>query len=312
MATDYAQLARRISDYTTKCLLTVMVLIVGLAFGRQVLKWWSAPGPDADAVTPELRSTDGLGDPSRLHVLRFGDQAWSLRRQAISGNRQAAVAALKASCREVVQQGHAPRDEPGKAERELTEGLAARDPVDQEPGVWRLYELKESFPMVVGVRSAGAPAIGRPGVNLAVAESRVVTWGLAIPAGSDVWSVCTFQPEPVDSVMVDSIAEFEIPPQCKRTVSIRVTDGGGLIGFAGEVDARSLAEFYDRWFARHNWEAVDRWQRSASAWHARFTAPGPAPAASVDVHFGPDAGGRVVGLLMITSPANAPTENDDS
>ncbi|HUT08892.1 MAG TPA: hypothetical protein VMY42_00205 [Thermoguttaceae bacterium] len=312
MATDYAQLAKRISGYTTKCLLTVMVVIVGLGFGRQVLQWWSAPGADSEAVTSNLPWTDGLGDPSRLHVLQFGDQAWSLRRQSITGDRQAAAAALKESCREVVRQGHLPKDEPGEAEREFIEELAARDPIEQEPGTWQLYELKESFPMMVGVRPADAPADAQPGGNLAVAEPRVVTWGLAIPAGPDAWNLCTFQSEPVYSSGTYGIAEVELPAGCAKTVSIRVSGGGGLIGFAGEVDAKTSAEFYDRWFAQHNWKAARRWQRSTSAWHARFTAPGPAPAASVDVHFGPDAGGRLVGLLMITPPAGAPTENDDS
>jgi len=311
MANDYAQLARRISGYTTKCLLTVMVVIAGVAFGRQVLQWWSAPGADCEAFMSDLPAADGLGDPSRLHVLQFGDQPWSLRRQSISGDRQAAAAALRQCCREVVRHGHPPDDEPAEAEREFIEQLAGVDPVEHEPGLWQLHELKESFPIVVGLRSVDRPA-DTPGANLAGVEARVVTWGLAIPAGPDAWSLCTFQMEPIDGAVKGHMLDVEPPTGCTRTLSIRVAGGGGLMGFGGEADAQSAAAFYDRYFARHNWKAARQWRCSASSWHARFTAPGAAPAASVDVHFGPDTGGRLVGLLMITPGTNDPTENDDT
>ena len=48
----FAALAKRISSWTTNSLLTLLVLVAGLGFGRQVLKWWRA-----DASPPAGRAS---------------------------------------------------------------------------------------------------------------------------------------------------------------------------------------------------------------------------------------------------------------
>lgn len=305
MAPDYAQLAKRISSYTSKCLLTAIVLVAGLGFGRQVLRWWAADESDSSAAYPPAQVPDGLGDPSQLHVMQFGGQPWSLRRQSISGDKRAASAALRASCRGVVREGRLPDDKPGGAENELLDGLVERDPVEREPGRWRLYELDEAFPMVIGTRPTAPPAEGSARKNLVGAGSRVVTWGLAVPAGPDTWTLCTFQPEPPAGGGVFDLPEIPSPPECTRTLSLRVAGGTGIVAFEGPRHAETWTDFYDRWFAGHNWKAVGRWRRSGSAWHSRYTAPGEDPAASVDVHFGADGRGRFTGVLMITPSPSA-------
>ena len=44
----------------------------------------------------------------------------------------------------------------------LREALARLKPTAEEPGKWRLYDLPESFPLVVGIREAGR-GTGPPG-----------------------------------------------------------------------------------------------------------------------------------------------------
>jgi len=102
METGYAALAKRISAWTSKFLLSVLILAAGLGFGRQVLMWWKADQslpPDAATVAP---LSDGLGDPMQLHTIHFGNAGQSLGRQSVIGDKGAAVERLRAACRKAL------------------------------------------------------------------------------------------------------------------------------------------------------------------------------------------------------------------
>jgi hypothetical protein len=303
MPSDYAQLAKRISAITTKCLLSAMVLVAGLGFGRQVLRWWAA---DEAAPTPAGPAgiADGLGDPWRLHLLQFGDQPWSLCRQSISGDSEAAATALRAVCREVVGHACPPDEPPGEAENRFLSRLAARDPAEQEPGKWRLYDLSEAFPMLVGTRQTAvlthAPSEG----SLAATSHRMVVWGLALPAGPKTWTLFTFQPEASAARSSAVVPEVPIPPECRRTLSMRVAGGGAMLAFDGPQEPRTWIDFYDGWFAARRWRTVWGWQHSGPRWHARYTAAGEERAGCVDVHFGNADQGRSTGLVIVNPPAS--------
>ena len=189
------------------------------------------------------------------------------------------------------------------------------NPVEQQPGEWQLYELNEAFPMVVGVRPQPPPSGPEAKKhdaekNLAREGRSVVTWGLAVPAAPDAWTVYTFQPEPPAGTQDSAGWEVPIPPECTRTDSLRVVGGGALVAFhgpqtpgnqsPGNPTPENWTDFYDRWFAGHNWKGIGNWRNSGPAWHKRFRAPDDESAGSVDVHFGPDDRGGAAGLLMIT------------
>lgn len=299
MVTDHARLAKRISAVTTRCLLTAVVLVAGLGFGRQVLRWWAEDAAESADVSRPATIADGLGDPSRLHVLHFGEQPWSLRRQSIGGTRRVAAAALREICREVVRNDRSPDERPGEAEATFLGRLAARDPAEQEPGKWRLYELDEGLPMVVGTQSRAA-ANAPPNADVSAAGHRVIVWGLALPVGREAWSLFTFQPEVAAGGHAAALPEVPIPPQCRRTVSMRVTGGGGIVAFEGPPEPNAWIRFYDRWFATHNWKTAGGWQQSGQRWHVRYDAPGPAGRWEVDVHFGSHGPGHGTGLLIMT------------
>ena len=139
---DFAALAKRISAWTTNSLLTLIVLVAGLGFGRQTLKWWAA---DASPSSVVALPTDSPDDLAQLHTLQFGDNSWSLRRRLVAGDKNKAVEQLRTACREVLVTG-ASADKPPTGEDRFLAFLAGSTPVDQEPGKWRLYELQETFP----------------------------------------------------------------------------------------------------------------------------------------------------------------------
>ncbi len=302
MATDYARLAKRISATTTNCLLTAIVLVAGLGFGRQVLRWWSSDSSTSAGPSRPTPMADGLGDLSRLHVLHFGQQPWSVCRQSISGGRDTAAATLRAACREMLQQRRLRDEPPGEAEREFLRRLGHREPVEQEPEKWRLYELDGAFPVVVGTQPQATTGAPLPEGDSAARGDRAVVWGLAFPAGSEVWTLLSFQPgEPaVDSA--DAAPVIPLPEGCKRTLSVRVAGGGATVAFAGPHEPEAWMEFYRQWFAAHNWRAAGQWRQFGPRWHGRYAAPAQDPDRrwEVDVHFSHDAAGHGAGLLIIT------------
>ena len=84
---SFGRLALRISAWTTKGLLSAIILVAGLGFGRQVLHWWAADRQPPQAAPAAALADNRLGDPTQPHVFQFGNQPWSLRQQAIAGDR---------------------------------------------------------------------------------------------------------------------------------------------------------------------------------------------------------------------------------
>ena len=292
MPNDFGQLAKRISTYTTNGLLSAVVLVAGLGFGRQVLVWWaddasSPPGKQLASVA------DGLGDPARMHVLQFAHQPWSLGRQSISGDKRAATAALRAICREAVATASPPRQPPGPAQRRLLARLEGDDPVEEQAGKWRLYQLDEAFPMVVGVdtsRNYGA---------------RVVTWGLGLPVSEGQWTLYALKRVDESGQTPAVLGEVPLPPESNATMSMAIADGGAMVAFSGPAlpeatKPEKWTRFYERWFTAHGWQSAIGWQRTGPAWHARYTAPRDERAGSVDVRLAADGHGGFAGLLIVT------------
>ena len=111
------RLARRISAWTTNGLISVMLVVIGLGFGREVLHWWHDEGGVPAAAPP--MAADPLGDGAAPHLLEFGDQAWSVRRQEFSGLWADVSAALQAACRRAIVDARPCGKLPDAAEEEL-------------------------------------------------------------------------------------------------------------------------------------------------------------------------------------------------
>ena len=314
-SSGYAALAKRISVWTTKWLLSAMVLVVGVGFGRQVLIWW---GND-DVPTTRLLTAESLSDPGQPHSIRFGDAEWSLRRRSISGDRDEAVAQLRAECRELLR-NIKPRPSVATDDRSFLTFLSDSTPVDQEPGKWRLYEFRETFPMAVGVAREGdrsdlprsGPKAGTdaqrwslhksdlsPSADLAQLGYRAIMWAIAVPAGANQWTLCVFRL--ADSPMGEEsgLVKVPIPPGCRRTLLIRAVGGGGIVAFGGPDRLDRWKRFHDDWFAGQGWRQSVHWRSVGKAWYAKYVAPDYIGGA-VEVRFGPDGRGGLSGLLMIT------------
>jgi hypothetical protein len=307
MASDYAQLARRISAVTTNCLLTAVVLVAGLGFGRQVLRWWSEDPVGSPAVMADNPTTNPVADPEQLHLIQFGESGWSLRRQSITGDGTVCRDVLQESVSSLLPQRGMPSEVEDATGYDATDNptdeflaqLATTEPVEQEPGLWRLYELDGAFPMVIGTRVENSAEDTQDGGNLAAADHGMVIWGLALPAGPEAWTLFVFEPQSAAIGPSAEAVEIPIPEACRRTLSMEVAGGGATLAFEGEASPETWVAFYDQWFTSHNWSTPSGWQQYGDRWHARYIAPGHTPRGSAEVYFSSHAPDRSVGLLMI-------------
>lgn len=277
---NFATLAKRISAWTTNSLLTLLILVTGVGFGRQTLKWWAA-----DASASSIPG-DRLCAPSPFQTLQFGDNVWSLRRRSVVGDKKRVSEQLRAACREMLGReplvDHSYSSLVPKGEGKL-DFLAGLTPVDHKTGKWRLYELHDAFPMAVGVAT-------KPNSK----EDHAVVWGLALPVGDRQWTLSTFQMGISTSEGAFDKREVPLPHGGRQTLAMSASDGR-IVAFSGPNRPEDWKKFYDNWFSHQGYQPTT-WRQVGSAWYAKFLGHGD----SVDVRFGPNERGDLSGLWMMT------------
>ncbi len=299
--TGLGQLAKRISAWTTKSLLTVILLVLAIGLGREVVHWWH---DDSTNAASEAISAGQLGDGPAPHTLGFGDQPWTIRRQEIVGRRDAALAALQAACRELIPFAEPLVAVPDDSERALLKRLAAERPISEQPGQWQLFQCDEGFPMLVGQRESSLPsaqAAKSAGTKLDEPAYRVVIWGIAVPAAANAWSLYVFQAKAATGLHADSSPEVALPPGSSRLVSLRAADGGGIVAFSSTLGGDELKRYYDRWFMERNWTTQRNWEHSSNAWSGQFAESLKEHRMVADVRLGADLQGRWTGLVLLSA-----------
>ena len=297
---NFGSLARRISTYTTRGILCAGVVVAGVAFGRQVMLWWGVESLPLGETGGET-AIDALGDPSRPHTVQFGDSPWSLRRESFAGDKQQAARRLLVTCREVFSSPSVSSAKtslssaPSPAEAKMLASLVRRKPAEEAAGLWRLYELHDAFPMVVGVaKMSTRPTTKKMEKNLAEEPYRLVLWGIGMPSSATGWTLCVFEPNGSAAAM--GRTDVPLPPGCRRTLSIRVAEGGQMATFTGPEQPEVWKRFFADWSKQQGWPSVSAWRRTGDAWYAKFAAADGRD--SLEVRLGPDVRGQWTGLLM--------------
>ena len=285
----FARVAKQVSSWTSKAVLTAVILVAGLVFGREVLTWWGADSPRPEPARA-ADAGEGVGDPAEPHWLQFGDQSWSFTQQATSGTAKEALATLRASCRKTTREATVLTDAPGPAEEDFLRSIAGRRPAEEEAGQWQLYELDGAFPMVAGVRP---PQSSR----------RVVTWGLAVPHGAGNWTAYAFHVAPPTGGSPQCLSEVALPPGATRTLAIGAAGSGGMLSFSGPSEVETWKQFFDSRLAERGWKAVGGWRQYGSNWHTHYEKDPAEPDWVMDIHFGPDAQGGQTGLVIVSPRA---------
>ena len=297
---SFGALAKQMAHWTSRSLLTVIVLVAGLGFGRQVLQWWAIDPPQSAAASTPASPENRLGDLGRWHLIQFSNQAWSLRRQTITGDKHVVTEQLRKNCRELLETTHFTSGLPSAKDDRFLTFLLGTTPVAQEPTRWRLYEFHEAFPMSVGIAQLPSPGRLRSEKDNTHTKSSygIVVWAIAIPSGRQGWMLYMFLPKGTSSDKTPDSTPVPLPPETHGTLALEVADGEGTVAFRGPDRRRDWRRFYDDWFARHDWKTATTWQTTDNAWYAKFaTCDGQT---SADVCFNPDNRGQCSGLLVLT------------
>ena len=269
-------LGKRIARWASNLLVSGVILIVGLVFGREVIGWWrSGDGTNRNpAVLATAHRQTGAEHPDATaaeQLLSFGDFPHALRRSELVGDVPTVLHHLRVVCREVLADAKAVSGEPGPAELKMLQGTAELTPVDSLSGEWSIYELQAPLPMVVGIRET--PEVGG---EVVAAPRRVVSWGMAFPAVAEAagkptsWTLFTYA---TGSGEAQSHDEFSLPapPSGWKTLSLQTDANGAMRGFRGYGSARDWMAFYDKWFESNAWQATAGWQSDETAtWRRRF------------------------------------------
>src|SRR5215208_6329247 len=96
LVSGFGDLACRITAWTTNLLATAIVLAGGLAMGWQVLAWWhERTQPNAAGAMPAEAALPPIAEGRE-----FWTRGGPLRIEIVSGNREAAMKAMSAYCRD--------------------------------------------------------------------------------------------------------------------------------------------------------------------------------------------------------------------
>ena len=288
--------AKRIGNLATNLLVTGVILIVGIAFAREVVSWWR--GGSSSGEVPPIAAVVGDHGPAASdasQLLEFGDFPFVLNRQAFVGDVTQVLEQLRTACRKSIDASQPLTRDFGPAEQRMLDAAKRLAPVEEQANRWSIYQIDTPLPMVVGVRSF-VPQV-------ATAERRVVSWGLAVPGATPAgepqseWTLFTYSSDSTAETTPERLI-WPAPPGGQRTLSLRTDGGGTMIGYAGIGTIESWTKFYDDLFAESPSQAAGDWQVDFGSWRRRFARVG---IETVDVVIRID-GGDTLQSLVITSP----------
>lgn len=307
-AAGFASVAKQITAWTNRGLVSAIILVAGLAFGRQVLQWWAEARQGATSSANAGLAVGSLGDPLQEHLLQFGTTPWCLARRPLVADDKEVLRLLRNRCAELMASTVAPEDVPGPAEAALLERLASQTPAQQGPGSCRVYELVGAFPMVVGIRPATASPPHPPNQRVVSPGYRVVTWAIAVPTGPKAWTAYMFFAVPTQGGDSRVFPELPIPQESERTLFIHATDGGCVACFRGRAGLDAWRGWYESWFSEQGWRAQGGWSAQGATWSIRLTHP-KQPNALFDVLLAPNEEGQTTGLVLRTCLPVSPEGN---
>ncbi len=311
---DFGDLARRISTWTTN-LLAIGILAVGaLAMAGRITEWWRSD-PAGQAV-PSLNLPPAPWDDPTGIVLEFGDQPWSIRRQSLAGTVDDASHALLEQCRGILLDAPSTKSLPAAdaSEQALLERLRDAGPVEEVPNCWRLYVIGGPLPWIVGTTTA--PDAGNSATERDIAphdagaNARLLCWGLALPQPEQGWTLYVFDRRPSDARSGD-LPEVPLPSNARRSLRVGGSGGSALTTFSGSGPAtRWMVEFDDA-LTTGGWRRLGDWSRGGTSHAAAFLREGNSDSVRLDITLtqGPD--GRWLGVAETHRlPAGPTTEND--
>ncbi|MDA1051536.1 MAG: hypothetical protein O3C40_13790 [Planctomycetota bacterium] len=295
-AAGFPSIAKRIGNLATNLLVTGVIVIVGIAFGREVVSWWRGDS-SANDVSPLAAVVGDHVPPATAarQLLEFGDCPFVLNRQEFVGDVTKVLEQLRAASRKAIDSSEPLARDFGPAEQRMLDAANRLVPVEEQANRWSIYQIEVPLPMVLGVRSSD-PHVATP-------DRRVVSWGLAVPEATPAgepqseWTLFTYSSDATAETTPERLIR-PAPPGGRRTLSLRTDRGGNMVGYAGIGTVESWTRFYDELFAAASPRRGNDWQVDFGSWRRRFVSAGD-EVVDVVIHLD---GEETIRSLVITSP----------
>jgi len=251
-----ADVARTLRRRAIDLLAIAVVLIGGLAVGRELVAWWhDDPAFDSTPASATIATagTDAAWTaPTRLVL---GESGQVIERTELTGDREGMMAEMLDHAADLARGYHPQASPVDAAERRLLDRLLdGRPAILADDGI-ELYRLDGGLPMAVAVTG---PETGR----------RIAAWGLAVPLADDHWICWCTRRRPVSSVEESGGL---LPPGCRPLLTLGT--GGTqnrLSVFEGPGDPGDwLAPFQSRLRAS-GLEPVGTAVKHPDGWTGRF------------------------------------------
>lgn len=301
---DFAALSRRIALWTTNGLATALVLVAGLALGRQVLVWWREPPPQSFAGS-QVQPPDGAAQQ-----LEFGALATTVRTRPLRGNRAEIIEQLAHLCRPVSRPDTSADHPVSAAERKLLAELAGKTPLETGDG-WRIDDLGEQMPLVVCSTWAGDKTLLRSSLRSgsemksvlpSPLDLRIVSIAMGIPADEGAWSAYAFDVSGHAAAAANDGPG--LPADSRRVLTLRQDDGSVMTTFRGLAKPSVWEKHFAKPDPGSGWHLISAGESAGGRWQGEFTRPGEKPLRAT-VHFEYDGQGWLHGLSLV-QPAREP------
>ena len=280
--------ARRWRRRTTDLLAIGLLLVIGLAVGRQLTAWWNEP--TFSETNPDLRSTIvGHGDAWESPAeLQLGDLALTARRQQIHGDRETAWSEIESTVAQVALAAPWPSIEADQTERDLLQQLEEQVPTTRPDADTSLFRVNGPLPMIVARKQRQQ-------------VSRLIAWGLALPDMGDTWIAWVFS----GALTKETAVEIPLPEQSRRLLSLRGTTAQQLVIFTGQPTGDAWWQHFQTELGQRGWETSGPPIRGNNGWTTRFRQ---APGRNVVIITRCDNSGTWHGMLnLFTAPTTETT-----
>lgn len=300
--------AKQIANWASNVLVSGIVIVGAIVFGRQTIVWWRADdaGLQTRHAVDEVLGPGALAAENAVQLFEIGDFPFTFRRLQVAGEADEALANLRRYCGQAATESLANVTRlsvtPSPAERQALEHLGQQTPVAESPGQWQMFENPRPLPMVLV--TTGSPQTGN-------SERRVLSWGLAFPRGVTLdespatWTLFVTSATSLLAADDEAFAghrsrqRWPMPPTARRTMLLRTEEGGALVAVTGTGGLVAWKSFVQDWAAREAWSVATNWQAIGDVWRLRLEN---AAHQTLDVQLVARPDDKILGMYSVTPP----------
>lgn len=263
----WSVVAARIAAWTSRMLVSFLVIAAALVFISQILRWWRTP--TTVPVTAVTAPQKDIGNS-----VEWVDADWTTTWYTASGPEEEVTHDLARRMLQATSGAAIPADIPNEKELSVLRHLTEREPFLKDEKGAAVFRLNQALPIWLGVRSAddfdspessrtealGSIGSADPGPSRTAKAVRIVAWGFLVPLDGELWRIA-LAVSGVPAGGRRTALEIPLPFGAQPGFTLRFGDGSMLQAFRGEhADKSAWMAHFDAWLEERGWSADSKWQ----------------------------------------------------